>query len=109
MKLPADAVIAREKLTGYLLRKLPENDKSGFLALAGYTTENRERLEADIRAQILTQEAEFVETTEYGGKYRIRGHLTGPNGRRLQVLTIWLTENATGMTKFITLYPAKTT
>ena len=35
MKLPANAVIAREKLTGYLLRKLPENVndavKSSFL------------------------------------------------------------------------------
>ena len=41
MKLPADAVIAREKLTRYLLRKLPENDKSGFLAMAGYTVPSR--------------------------------------------------------------------
>ena len=109
MKLPADAVIARDKLTGYLLRKLPENDKSGFLALAGYTSEMPERLEADIRAQILVQDAEFMETTEYGRKYRIRGDVTGPNGRKLGVLTIWLTEEATGTTKFITLYPAKTT
>ena len=37
MKLSANAVIAREKLTGYLLRKLPENDKSAFLAQAGNT------------------------------------------------------------------------
>ena len=109
MKLPADAVIARDKLTGYLLRKLPENDKSGFLALAGYTPETPERLEADLRAQILTQNADFIETTEYGGKYRIRADLTGPNGRRLPVLTIWLMEDATGTTKFITLYPDKTT
>ena len=109
MKLPADAVIARDKLTGYLLRKLPENDKSGFLALAGYTPETPERLETGLRAQILTHDADFIETTEYGGKYRIRGDLTGPNGRRLRVLTIWLMEDATGNTKFITLYPAKTT
>ena len=109
MKLPADAVIARDKLTRYLLRKLPENDKSGFLALAGYTPENPERLEADLRSQILTQDADFVETTEYGGKHRIRGDLTGPNGRTLRVLTLWLAEDATGTTKFITLYPARTT
>jgi hypothetical protein len=109
MKLPADAVIAREKITSYLLRKLPENDKSGFLALAGYTIENPDRLESDIRAQILTQEAEFVETTEYGDKHCIRADITGPNGQSLRVMTIWLTEEATGTTKFITLYPAKTT
>src|SRR5213594_1149490 len=103
MKLPADAVIAREKITSYLLRKLPENDKSGFLVLAGYALENPDRLEADIRAQILTQDADFVETTEYGDKYCMRADLTGPNGRRLRVVTIWLTEDASGTTKFITL------
>ena len=107
MKLPANTVIAREKLTGYLLRKLPENDKSGFLGLAGYTLDNPERLEADLRSQILAQEADFVETTEYGDKYCIAGELMGPNGRRLKIVTVWMTENATGLTKFITLYPAK--
>ena len=71
MKLPANTVIAQEKLTGYLLRKLPENDKSGFLELAGYTLDNSQRLEVDLRSQLLTQEADFVETTEYGDKYCI--------------------------------------
>ena len=109
MKLPANAVIAREKLTGYLLRKLPENDKSGFLAQAGYTPDNAGHLETDLRNQILIQEAAFMEPTEYGDKYSIRSGLTGPNGRTLQVITIWMTEDATGLTKFITLYPAKET
>ena len=107
MKLPANTVIAQEKLTGYLLRKLPENDKSGFLELAGYTLDNSQRLEVDLRSQLLTQEADFVETTEYGDKYCIDGELTGPNGRKLRIATIWMTESATAMTKFITLYPAK--
>ena len=109
MKLPANAIIATEKLTGYLLRKLPENDKSCYLAQAGYTLENPERLEAGLRHQILIREASFMEPTEYGDKYSIRGELTGPNGRTLKVMTIWMTEDATGLTKFITLYPAKET
>ena len=109
MKLPANAVIARAKLTGYLLRKLPENDKSGYLAQAGYTPENPERLETNLRHQILTQDAAFMEPTEYGGKFSIHGELTGPNGRTLKVVTIWMTEDASGLTKFITLYPAKET
>ena len=107
MKLPVSAVIAREKLSGYLLRKLPENDKSGFLALAGYTAANPERLEADIRNQLLSEEAEFAEKTEYGDKYFLTGELVGPNGTKLNVVTIWMREEVTGLTKFITLYPAK--
>ena len=88
---------------------MPENDKSGFLAQAGYTLDNTGQLEIDLRNQVLTQEAEFMEPTEYGDKYSIRGGLTGPNGRTLKVITIWMTEDATGQTKFITLYPTKET
>ena len=50
-----------------------------------------------------------METTEYGDKYQIRRELTGPNGRTLRVATIWMIEDATGLTKFVTLYPAKET
>lgn len=105
MKLPADTLIARAKLVDYLLRRLPENDKSGFLALAGYGPNNADELEAGLRTQLLTREAEFVESTEYGDKYCIRGTLTGPNGRTLRVASFWMTESTTGITKFITLYP----
>ena len=107
MKLPVNASIASEKIAGYLLIRQPENDKSGFLAQAGYTVANAGQLEADIRAQLLPAEAEFSESTEHGDKYRIRGTLAGPNGRLLRVVSIWMTESATGQTKFITLYPDK--
>jgi len=40
MKLPPDSVISERKLTDYLLTLRFEDDKSGFLALAGYTLEN---------------------------------------------------------------------
>jgi len=107
MKLPPDALIARRKLDGYLLRHRDEDDKSGFLALAGYTLENADRLLNDLRAQLLALDAELFDRTEYGPKYRIRGTLTGPNGRVLRVVTIWMKEEATGETKFVTLLPDK--
>ena len=106
MKLPADALIAPEKISGYLLRWRPEDDKSAFLARAGYTAEHAEQLRRDIRSQLLPLDAEFLEPTEYGPKYLIRGSLHGPNGVALHVVTIWMTEEASQQTKFITLYPA---
>jgi hypothetical protein len=105
MILPADAVIASAKVINYLLARRRENDKSEFLGQAGYTPADADRLADDIRRQLLTLEAEFEETTEYGDKYRIRGSLTGPNGRALRVVSIWMTETASRTTKFITLYP----
>jgi hypothetical protein len=107
MKLPGDAIIAMRKMTEYLLRWRPEDDKSAFLAQAGYTIGTADRLATDIREQLLPLEAELIEETEYGPKYLIRGPLAGPNGRALRVVSIWMTEDATGETKFVTLYPDK--
>jgi hypothetical protein len=107
MKLPTDAQIAPEKLTRYLLVKRPLGDKSEFLKQAGYTLDNPERLEEDIRRQILILDAVSVEKTNYGELFEIRGSLAGPNTRVLKVKTIWMQEFGTGITKFITLYPDK--
>ena len=104
MKLSRDSEIAREKVTRYLLKLRGEDDKSKFLAQAGYTAAHAEKLLNDLRA-LLTQDAEFIHTTEYGDKYRIRGTLIGPNGRQLRVVSIWMIEEATGQTKFVTLIP----
>ena len=105
MQLPANAVIAREKLTAYLLRPREEHDKSGILAVGGYTIENADRLESDLRTQLLPMPAAPAGENPYGQKFMIRGVLTGPNGRTLRVVSVWMLEKATGSTKFITLYP----
>jgi hypothetical protein len=82
-------------LTEYLLRLRIEDDKSEFLALAGYTQDNADLLLRDIQ-QILPLEADCFERTEYG-----------PNGRALRVVTMWMKDDATNPTKFVTLFPDK--
>ena len=105
MKLPADALIAPDKLNGYLLIKRLVGDKSDFLKQAGYTQDTWQRLEQDIRQQVLPREAHLIEKAVYGDYYEIRAPLAGPNGTVLNVRTIWMQESTTGITKFITLYP----
>lgn len=105
MFLPQDAIIAEEKLTKYLLVLLLKDDKSKFLAQAGYTLENWQQLEQDLRAQVLTQPAELIETNRYGEKYAIRARLRGSNDVELNILTIWIVKN--GTTRFVTLVPDK--
>ena len=107
MKLSENALIAREKLTAYLLIPRKRNDKSKWLAGAGYTSENWQLLESDLRNQILSENARPGEKTEFGRMYEIRGTLVGPNGKKLSVLTVWMKEKETGYTKFITMYPGK--
>ena len=104
MKLVQDAEIAPKKLTRYLLVKRPVGDKSEFLKRAGYTLDNWQQLEQDIRQQVLTQEAISAKQTAHGEYYEIRAFLTGPNGVGLQVKSVWMTESKSGITKFITLY-----
>lgn len=107
MKLPKNTLIAYEKLTCYLLVFKKRNDKSQWLAEAGYSVKNWERLENDLRKQILSLDAEPSELTIYGQIYEIIGTLTGPNGKSIAAHTIWMTETATKITKFITMYPDK--
>ncbi|MCI0577040.1 MAG: hypothetical protein L0332_34400 [Chloroflexi bacterium] len=105
MKRPIDATIAPAKLNQYLLVPKKRNDKSRWLASAGYTLKNWTVLEEDLRQQILSREAVLVEVTPFGETYEITGGLTGPNGKTLAVRTVWLQESDTGHTKFVTLFP----
>jgi hypothetical protein len=105
VKLPADVVIAQEKLRHYLLLPREENDKSKFLAMAGYTLANWETLDHDLRQLAITQDISITEPSLYGTKYEVCGQLRGPNGRTLPVVTVWITLHATGETRLVTLFP----
>jgi hypothetical protein len=107
MKLPAGTVIARDKITRYLLIPQARGDKSGFLGAAGYTSDNAARLLDDLRTQILPLDAIPLENGKFGQYYEIHGTLIGPNGVVRAVRTIWITEHLSGITKFVTLTPDK--
>ena len=61
VKLPGDTVIVPEKLTRYLLVKRTFDGKSQFLRQAGYTLDNWEQLEQDLRQQVLPHDATLIE------------------------------------------------
>ena len=106
VKLPQDSVISERKLKEYLLTSRIEDDKSGFLALAGYSPASWRELETDLRRQ-LDKDAQLIRTTEYGEMSQIRGQLIGPNGKVLNIITVWIRLRATGETRFVTLVPDK--
>src|SRR5258708_33033767 len=91
MRIPlAEALIPREKLTNYLLLPRLEDDKSKFLAQAGFTLENPDALEYAIMQLIQHNDALPDQTNEYGDYYRVTGKLIGVNGHILEVVTIWI-------------------
>lgn len=107
MKLPADVVITAEKLTGYLLVWRSRNDKSGYLAQAGYNSSHWKELETDLRKLAATAESESDGQNAFGEFLRARGELHGPNGVILKVNTIWIRLAESDETRFVTLYPDK--
>jgi hypothetical protein len=107
MKIPSDAIIAVEKLTRYLLVFKPQDDKSQFLAQAGFTLENPEELEKAIRTLITTEPTIPDGDNEYGRFYRVEGQLKGTQSRTLAVVTIWIKWYFDQKYRFVTLKPKK--
>ncbi|ARI80212.1 MAG: DUF6883 domain-containing protein [Microcystis panniformis] len=102
--LNPNATIPPAKLTQYLLVLQPKDDKSGFLAQAGYNLDNWQVLEQDLR-RILLNEATLNKQTKFGDIYEIKGLLQGVNGINLRVSTYWIIDSLTKETRFVTLLP----
>ena len=108
MKLPADdAIIDRDKLREYVLaHEHPDGwSKARYLGGLGYVRDNWQRLEADLRRQILTLEAESLDESSWGVKYEILGLLTGPNGRTGGIRSIWIVRRGETQPRLVTLIP----
>ena len=106
MKIPPDAMISPEKLRRYLLVPLARNDKSGFLARAGFTLANPSELEAAIRTLCNSVDAIEDGTHQYGTDYIVTGELVGPNGVALRVVLVWV-QRSDGEFRFVTLKPPR--
>ncbi|MEH2412963.1 DUF6883 domain-containing protein [Nostoc sp.] len=75
MKIPDNIIIPEEKVTRYLLVPRIKDDKSKFLAQAGFTQNNPEDLLTAIRQLAITNEVVEDNTNEYGTFYTIAGYL----------------------------------
>jgi hypothetical protein len=105
MKLSSNLVIQDEKITKYLLIYQPKSDKSGYLALAGYSLENWEVLKNDIIKAMEASEIAKVTQTNWGIQFEIKSEWYGPNGRLIKVITIWQQDEGSNSARFITLKP----
>lgn len=107
MKIPADAIVAAEKLTHYLLLPRPWDDKAKFLAQAGFERRNPDALLDALRELASEVQATRDGENEYGEFLRTDGDLVGPNGRRLTVTAIWFRQHLDNKVRFVTLKPRR--
>ena len=105
MKLPPDAIIQDQKLTKYLLVFKLRNDKSQYLAQAGFNLHNWQQFKIAIRKLIQQNEAIQDLRDEYGTYYQVIGELEGVNKQKLPVITVWQQRKADHKFYFITLKP----
>jgi hypothetical protein len=108
MKIPnaGRAIIEAAKLRDYLLS--PSHPvgrfKAPFFTSLGYSQEHWARLEADLRAQHLVQDARSA-ASSYGQKYEIQAILIGPSGRSAEVVSIWIILAGEDSPRLVTAYP----
>ncbi len=109
MKLPnrERAIVAREKLTDYLLNTKHRRggSKAQLLRQFGYSAENWKRLASDIRTYHLEAEIDRVRHTPYGVRYEIVAELLTPQGRGLLMRTIWQIDVGNDAPRLITMIP----
>jgi filamentous hemagglutinin len=106
VKLPGaeKATIDPRKLRDYLLPPVHPvgRHKPAFLASLGYSRRGWRKLEADLAAFALTNDARPGRSTAYGHKYEIRGTLRGPKGKSAEVLTVWFIPRGGNTPRFVT-------
>ena len=103
------AVIDPAKIRDYLLSSSHPvgRFKTRFFEALGYTVDQAERLEQDIRNLLLSTEPQFREKTEFGQKYEVRGVITGPRNRSTELVTVWIVLLGEEVPRFVTAYPGE--
>ena len=109
MKLPnaEQAVVAREKLTDYLLNPGHRYgaSKARFFAEFGFCIERWEELAEALREQGRMHEVAQVRETGFGPRYAVDGALNTPVERRPRVRSVWQMDEGAIAPRLITAYP----
>lgn len=106
MKLRGSLVIPDAKLTQYLLVPRQADDKSKFLAQAGFTQSNPDQLKQAILDLAQAHDAVSDRQDKYGTFYCIEGPLVGSK-TTLIVVTVWIERTIDGNIQFVTLKPKR--
>jgi hypothetical protein len=111
MKLPhADRLeIPKAKVVQYLLSSTHRagRGKAGFFSACGFQVSTWEVLAQALQQHARDNVVTVSEDTPFGIRYVIEGPLVAPNGRQLQVRTVWFIDEGSQAPRFVTAYPLK--
>ena len=101
------AIIPPEKLRDYVL--CPTHPvgrlKAAFFGRLGYSRDNWQQLEEDLRTKHLCLDAESSELSAFGVKYRIVGPIGRPGRREAEVMSVWIVLTGESVPRLVTLFP----
>ena len=102
-----DAIVAPSKLEQYLLSASHPvgRSKAVFFNSLGFRLAAWQELASALKLLLAEHTVDSLEATPYGTKYRIRGSLTGPNGRAARVVTVWIIPAGERAPRFVTAFP----
>ena len=111
VRLPASRrpIVGQAKVCDYL----PSNShpigrfKAAFFRALGYSDDNWEAFATELRRHALENDVSRSQETPYGLKHEIHGTLTGPSGRTVQVVSVWIARHGEDAPRLITAYPGK--
>jgi hypothetical protein len=101
------AIVAQDKLTGYLLNMSHKRGgpKARVLLAFGYRSDAPHVLESDLRVQHLSLAVTRTHENAYGVGYEIEGPIKTPSGRTVRFCSVWQVDTGTEVPRFITMYP----
>ena len=111
MKLPngEQAIIDERKVREYLLS--PSHSvgrfKLKFFAGIGFGPASWRPFIATLAELAEKGEARIAEEGEFGRKYSVSGLLTGPRGRAVSVVSVWIFEHGSDKPRLVTVYPTE--
>ncbi|MFM8552565.1 MAG: DUF6883 domain-containing protein [Nitrospiraceae bacterium] len=111
MKLPylEQLEIPEAKVVQYLLSSTHRagKGKAAFFSVHGFRLSEWGTLANAIRQHVQDNAVILAERTTFGTRYVIEGALVAPDGRQLQVRSVWFIDEGSHTPRFVTAYPLK--
>lgn len=102
-----EAIIEKSKIIDYLLNIHHKRggSKAKMLLNYGYSPENWQQLESDIRKFHLNAEVSIIKETSYGIRYEIISEILTPIHKPLLMKSVWQIDKGTEIPRLITMIP----
>ena len=103
----SQAQIDERKLVHYLLSLTHPvgQPKARFFLGLGFRSEAAFALREALLLHVQENPVGECEETQFGSKYIVTGPLRAPNGRVVEVCSVWFLENGEEAVRFVTAYP----